>query len=549
MPELRTETIREEDLGTTAVSLDKAWIQSFYRPLLLGLMMGCFLLGLTHLIAYIASPAFSRSDGLFITLFGTLASLNGCLMAGVVASLQREFRRKVVIRIAEPLGWLVAFRLVAWTVGKDWPPPVDLFLNPFGTLFDLPFILASFLIPGAWILALTMNKNLLDMALQPDEVSYIERAFGRLSDPVENTLRSDRQGMLDRFITMWIVLGIFQLVFVAVKGFSENFQAAGEDSRTLNHLISILQSPDGIPENYLALLGYFFLGFLVVGQARFVALRTRWALEGLSVENSRFRSWNHQVAALVAVPGLLAASLVVGETRQIKGVIDGIVMGIMKISSYLFGILGYLLSLLPQGEVVEETESNFQPLPELVESEPVPQRTGFEVPDWIFWIFAALILFFVMDRLWGTRTYTWAWLMQRLQEFWDRLLRGVDEAVHLIRTTLTGEETAEAGATGVRRRRLRTQGELDEAVIYAYLSTLDVAADHGVARRDSESPLDYQPRLDEFLDEQAADPERQHDTQGITNAFLKAKYAEPSVSDDDVRISRNFLDRLKALFD
>ena len=547
MAALRTETIREEDLGTTTESLDKAWIQSFYRPFLLGLMMGCFLLGLTHLITYFADPTFSRSDGLLVTLFGTLAALNGCLMAGVVASAQRVFRRKIVIRIAEPLGWLLAFRIVTWAIGRSWPSLAELFLNPFGTLFDLTFILACVMIPITWILALTMNKILLDMALQPDEVSFIQRAYGRLSDPVENTLRSDRQGMLDRFITIWIGLGICQLLFVAIKSFSEGLQSGSGDGRTLQNLISILQSPDGIPVNYLALLGYFFLGFLVVGQARFVALRTRWALEGLSVENSRFRSWNHQVAALVAIPGLLAASLVVGETRQIKGVIDVIVQGIIKVSSYLFALLGFLLSLFPQGEVVEESETSFQPLPELELSEPPPERTPFEVPDWIFWIFAALILIFVVDRLWGSRTYTWAWLMERLKEFWHRLRSGMNEAVYLIRSALTGEEKALAGPAGVRRRRMRTQGELDEAVMYAYLSTLDVAAEHGVPRRNSESPLDYQPRLEEFLEEQITESESQPDTAGITRAFLKAKYAEPSVSDDEVKTSRTFLDRLKAL--
>ncbi len=549
MPDFRTENIREEDLGATTESLDRAWLQSFYRPLLLGLMMGCFLLGLTHLISHFAPASFPRRDGLLLTLFGTFASLNGCLMAGIVATTKRDFRRKTIIRIAEPLGWLVAFRIVVWAVNRSWPPLMELFLNPFGTLLEVPFVLACVFIPLAWVLAISMNKILLDMALQPDEVSYIQRAYGRLSDPVENTLRSDRRAMLDRFITIWIFLGMCQLLFVAVESFAAGLQAGGgDDSRKVSNLISILQAPGGIPENYLALLGYFFLGFLLVGQARFVALRTRWALDGLAVDNARFRSWNHQVAALVALPGLVSAFFILGETRQIKDIIGWIVKGVVIIFSYVLGFLAYLLSLLPQGEVVEEdVEFNIQPPMELAEEETVAAETAISVPDWIFWIFAALVLLFVVDRLWGSRTYTWTWLLQRLREIWGRFRRGLDEVVYQIRATLTGEEEVLAGPAGTRRRRQRHQGELDEAVIYAYLSTLDTAAEHGIARRDSESPLEYQSRLQAFLSERTAEEENTPDTAGITKAFLKAKYALPSVNDDEVRTSRTFLERLKAL--
>ncbi len=549
MPEFRTENIREEDLGTTTESLDRAWIQSFYRPLLLGLLMGCFLLGLTHLISHFAPASLPRRDGLFITLFGTIASLNGCLVAGIVATSKRDFRRKIIVRIAEPLGWLIAFRLVSWAMNRSWPPLMELFLNPFGTLLDVPFVLACVFIPLAWVLAIAMNKILLDMALQPDEVSYIQRAYGKLSDPVENTLRSNRRAMLDRFITMWISLGMCQLLFVAVKSFAVGLQADdGDGPRKLSSLISILQAPAGIPENYIALLGYFFLGFLVVGQARFVALRTRWALDGLAVDNSRFRSWNHQVAALVALPGLVSAFFILGETRQIKDIIDWIVRGVVRVSSYLLVFIAWLLSLLPQGEVVEEDVAfNIQPPLELAEEEPAAAESAVSVPDWIFWIFAALVLLFVVDRLWGSRTYTWTWLLQRLREIWGRFRRGLEEAVYQIRATLTGEDEIMAGPPGMRRRRQRHQGELDEAVMYAYLSSLDEAAEHGVARRESESPLDYQPRLQALLTAQTTEEEGAPDTAGITKAFLKAKYALPSVNDDEVRTSRTFLERLKGL--
>ncbi len=273
------------------------------RPLLLTLMLGCVVTAVTYAFVVLI-PAFTTSIANTIILCSALAALTACIAGAQTWDASRDLVARFKFRIMEPVGWALILRLGLWFITGGMPPAGMIVRQPLTAFFDGPFIAGGLIVLLIWLVAEFLNRSLLALSLQADEVSHIARAYGRLSDTVENTLRSDRRAMLDRFIAVWISIGIVVIVLAAG---SQIRPIEGEGFLTI-HAQNIH------PRAIVSTIVYFFAGFLLIGQAHLVALRARWALDGVAVDERRFQNWMLYVVGAVGLVAFITSLVPIGDT-------------------------------------------------------------------------------------------------------------------------------------------------------------------------------------------------------------------------------------------
>jgi len=88
------------------------------------------------------------------------------------------------------------------------------------------------------------------------------------------------------------------------------------------------------------------------------------------------------------------------------------------------------------------------------------------------------------------------------------------------------------------RRLLQLRGAGSVRAIYANLLTLMAAADH--PRQAGQTPYEFEPTAEEVL------PAREAEVNAITNAYVRARYGEQDVSDDELQGLREAWQRVRA---
>ena len=565
MAAIPVEDVRQPDLELTTVEFDRQWQQSLLRPALLTLMLGCVVTAGTYVFVVLID-GFTESMANVIVAACSAAALTACAMGALTWQAGKEVTERLKFRIGEPLIWIVVLRIGLWLATRSMPPLGLLVREPITTVFDAPFIVGAILVLLVWGAAEGMNRMLMVLSLQPDEVDHIARAYGRMSDPVENTLRSDRRAQLDRFIAMWIGLGI--LVIVLAAG-SQVRPTEGEGLLTIRaQLIH--------PRAIVSTIVYFFAGFLVIGQARLVALRARWALDGLAVDDGRFRNWMAYVVAFVAVVGVITSLVPIGDTILLFKAIQAVWLVVMRFMFLLLRGFGWLVGLF----VREGSGASEPPAPAPVEMPPPlevaaePMEIGGEpnIGEWVFYGAAAVSGLIIGYHLLAARGFDWVWLVARLGMLLGLFRKTVGAGVGF----LAGVVNRVAGVDIQPRRASVRQAShgmsMDEQVQFTYLSVLDEAAERGAGRKPSETPRRYAPRLARTLaedtaaqqefegqdgeskpesgSEQAIQPatEPTPDVGGLTDAYYRARYSSESVDQRDVTLAEQVLRRIRALW-
>lgn len=563
MAAIPVEDVRQPDLELTTVEFDRQWQQSMLRPVLLTLMLGCVVTAGTYAFVVLLE-GFTESMANVIVVACSAAALTACAMGALTWQAGKDVAERMKFRIGEPLVWIVVLRIGLWLVTGSTPSVGLLLREPITAVFDPAFIVGAILVPLVWGAAEGMNRMLMVLALQPDEVDHISRAYGRLSDPVENTLRSDRRAQLDRFIAMWIGLGILVIVLAAGS------QVRPAEDEGLLTIRSQLIHPRAI----VSTIVYFFAGFLVIGQSRLVALRARWALDGLAVDEGRFRNWMVYVVGFVAVVGLITSLVPIGDTILLFKAIQAVGQVLMAFVFLLLRGFGWVVSLFVQegsggGEAPQPAAFE---MPQAFEAEEAPALVGNgpNIGEWVFYAAAGISALIIGYHLLAARGLDWAWFVARLGMLLGMFRRTVGAGARLLAevvSRVTGMDVQPRRSTV---RQAAHGMTMDEQVQFTYLSVLDEAAERGAGRRPSETPKRYAPRLSQALDDArvqqaneaaegetdpvggTAEPEQSSgpppDVGWLTDAFYKARYSSVSVDQTDVTLAEQVLRRIRALW-
>lgn len=521
------------DQADQPLKTDTAWNSSLLRPVLITALVGCIAVAAVGLLRHIAPSLMGYY--VQITLVTALAAtFIGSYTTTLLVDPEQRQRRTLAFRAAEVGLILFLLRVAVWLLVEGLPSLQTTLYSPLTTLFSLPFVISALLVYGTWILSVVVTDDFLQMGLQPNEL-IVRTGWGESRWSPDVGVRSDRQALLARFTQRWIGGGLLMLLLTAgsqIGAGSNGFFAIAR------------QSID--PLVIGASIIYFLIGLILIAVGRLAVLRAQWQIERIPAESSITRNWPIYTGGLLLIAGLIAAVLPLGGTFRLAQILNWIIQTLYMI---VFGILGLILAFfgqfMPEGEpqAVPEAVGPISP-PQFV---PDPERAS--VPPWIggtiFWIILAVLLGYAAYLYLQERGVNFAWLRQ----FWERLLlawRGLWNEFDEWRTSAVkanpGEEEQPQNRRGPRWWQRLQLGRMSpsERIRYFYLTTLDQAQEHGVARKPGETPLRFAPRLEERMPEVGDQPFSQ-----LTDEFIEIQYAGRTVDDESASYAQRLWQRIQ----
>ncbi len=287
-------------------------------------------------------------------------------------------------------------------------------------------------------------------------------------------------------------------------------------------------------------------------------MRARWYFNDISVHPDLAKRWLFYTLVFIALVLLLIVFLPTNFTLGLYPVIETV----FKVLIYIFGIVQFIL-LLPISFVISlfnslfATGQNDQPvqpvMPEFTPAE--PSATG-PLPWWdivrsvLFWlVFIGVIVlavrYYVNNRK-GLRDFfksirIGGWL----KDFWGWVRRGFRKISQFT------AETAQKGYDQVRkffaerRVKLPALGDLirrlppRQAVILTYWDWVRWNKENGLARQESQTPIEYAAALEEKW------PAIRDPLEVFTNQFIQARYTRMSIDSELAAQAHELLKALK----
>ncbi|MFN8475152.1 MAG: DUF4129 domain-containing protein [Anaerolineae bacterium] len=491
------------------------------RPLLVALMFACIALSVAQLVRAFVP----EWNAVYVVVGVFLVSLEAFYARQMVRRERMWGREWWTFRLAEWVVILVALKLVSYVARGPQALLNDIALwqqDP-RNIVTLEFMLVIVLAYFAWLGAGDVARDFEELAQAP-ESGYFDPSL---------SLAELQQLFFNGGIILLIATG---LSYVGVAT-----------------LLELNRPPVG--GLILNVLVYFVLGLLLLSQARYELLHTRWRFNDIPASQNIASRW-----ALLAAVTLVLVAVAVSflPTRYTIGLLTvlnwllGLVVSILFFlwlvtAYYAWAFISWLLTLLfgrPQTP----------PLPPAMPSLPqAPPMVAGSDSDWLAMlrgiIFWAVLLFVV-----GYAAYQF---MQTRREWVQGAARrpGVGRLLSLLAAWwawLRG--TTRSVASAVRERMIRAApaalpapprwlrlGGLSprELIVYFYLSTTQRASQLGVGRPPSQTAREYAERLRSVV------PEGAPDVETLTTAFETARYSANAVTQQDTRRPRRSWERLR----
>lgn len=517
---------------------DTAWQRQLARPLLIALQITCLITGPWLIIQNIRS----------ISLWGFVPPLAFVLALIGVASaqwLEKPSQRqlhKSAFQVAQIIMVFALVRALTWALGGAWPSLADLrtWLYEPGRFFDASFVLGGLLAALAWHRGAVVGSIFARLALTPGELVYAEdkrRGLWRMIRPSERVLIS-RRDLVEQYVGQWLVGGVLLALCAAAT------RVHVDNALHLNVLAI------GVPPQIVvAGIFYFLIGLILTSQARFAMLRAQWLQEGVDMADGLPTRWNRLATLLILAVGAAAALLPLGSTGRISDIINALVMVAAQIGIFLAFLVAYAFALLMRllGEPQPMPEIPQQPLP--VQPPPEPPPAVASTPAWLggasLWMVVVVAVLLAMWFLFGgqglavTRAKLAATLAA-LRSYLKQWTHAARQALQSVSVARSGRNPTAATPTPPPWRFVRVNGlSPREQVRYFYLSAVRRAAEQGVERKPSQTPLEFMHDLEQTW------PDAELDVQGLTDAFVAARYDVAEVSTDQSQQVKSIWERVK----
>ena len=510
-------------------------VDNLLRPVMIAGMMAC----LTSPLVYVLQWLGLGYNANYFMIFAFLASLEGILSERVLRRRRITGWAYIGSRLSEAILLLLLLKLSTYlSLGYDqlvadaqiWISDPYRFFSALDLFLGTVFLLMW---GGSLSVArMTLELDVSEGRAPPPEDKTSTQYYMWLTKP---SVVRDRQETLVWLTEIVLWGGIVLLLASAAVHFL--IESAGA-----------LAVP--------ALL-YFALGIALLTQARFSVTQSGWQSEGIESPPEVARRW--LVWAVVFLTGVSLAALALptyytlGPLQACLGVL-GMVYAVL---SFLISLLIFLVTL-PLALLLPNVDSPTPPPLEIAPL-PTPDLTVASTPSpWLevlasafFWVVVLAILGYALARFWRDRVGAqedgepaadtlWgrfrAWMRSLWQRWWA-WRQGVQDQLAL---RWSGRS---AGSPLVGRlSRLFFLGRLPprEMVRFFYLSAARRAAQAGKPRRSGQTPYEYQDSLDEVF------PELEPDLEGLTDAFIQARYASQPVGQEDAMAVKPLWQRVKA---
>ncbi|MGD2205545.1 MAG: DUF4129 domain-containing protein [Anaerolineae bacterium] len=520
-----------------------SFVENLMRPVLIAAMEVCLatpaVLGVEWLIG--------GWDGTYFLIFTFLAALEGILSERMLHARRITGWPYLVSRGAEVLILLLTLKLVNYIPGgvnQLWLDAQTWFSDPT-QLLQTPGLLVSAVDMFTGTLFVPLWAGALYVARQAAELDV---KGGRVAPPPDKTsteyylwltqppLVRDREAALTWLGETFMWGGVW-LLFASM----------------IIHFLSPAAKLLAIPT-----LLYFALGVALLGQARFSVTHTGWLLQGIPVQPEIARRWLVWavifLVSVALVASLLPTEYAMGPVLAIHRLIliaTEVILLIVTFITYLFVLL--LSLFLPS---IDAPADPLLSLPSATAPEPTPPSSSLPwlevLLSALFWMVILSIVGyalyrFVRDRFdllgtgeeegegnWWQRILTW------LRDLWQRwwTWRWGMQA-RLVRRLVA---RLADGPKSMQLSRFFSLGRLSprELIHYFYLSTVHRAAQAGLPRRPGQTPYEYQTALDERF------PDLERDLNGLTEAFVEARYSRRPVQEKDAKAVKPLWQRIKA---
>jgi hypothetical protein len=482
------------------------WLENLFRPLVMGVMVGCIALSVVELIR------------LFVPAWNATYLIGACVLAAVEANFSYRLLRARPQRALDLLG-LDAFRFrlieigcfvvilkIGSFAGRPWPDVLaDIQTwprNPFN-IIDAELAAACFLVAFCWLAAGRTADDL-----------------ERLNDPPEfqdQYYVSPMESLAGRFF----VGGIALLV------------TSGLTRVGIAYVLNL--SHPSVPGLVLNVLVYFLLGLVMLGQVHFVTLHKRWQAQGIRVADELAGRWARYSLIFIGLAACLAFLLPTGYTLGFLESIGGTLQIVIDVTRFMVGLILLIITLpimLLMWLLGFNNVAAPQPPPPPLD---FPQLGPAGSANWgevlrslVFWLVALGMIVYVLRSFLRERPELLAGLgalgpVRILRRWWAALRRLWSRAVEAI-----GDRLAGGLSLPLPRRpwpnkpislfRLSVLSPR-ERVLYYYLSIVRRAGERGFPRRRSQTPYEYDALLEPNL------PRAQQDMASLTQAFVEARYS------------------------
>jgi hypothetical protein len=508
------------------------WLQQLFQGLVVAVLVGCVAWSVAQLLLRYA-PGWSPG---FLTAGSVLAALEAALSYRLLRTPRMLGADRMRFRTVElvllffllKIGWYISHSEInAVAHIQGWHQDLS-------RLFDVETLAAFLMALMSWAMA-TQTVGDLD----------------RIGEPPERDRQyiSPTQRLRGRFFIWGVVLLI----------------AAGLSRvRDPRELIDLGRPAEGVLMLNVPL--YFFLGLVVLGQARFFQLRTRWEGQELQVAQEMRGRWMRYSLAFIGLAALLAVLLPTGFTLGLLNPLADS-LGVVGAVLYFLSVLFFSVLLLPFAWLywlmsMLFTAEGASPAPraEIPRFELPEQLSDGGTQNWfdilwplIFWgvlvgVVVYVVYAYLRDRpevrdalrsVKPLQALRRAWKVARswMSGLFARVSRTVSE-----RLPRRGLRASSPGSSALGRAfRFFRLGSLSprERVLYYYWSIVRRADQQGLPRLGHQTPNEYSAKLESNL------PEGQPEIRSLTEAFVEARYSRHEVEPDEEQRARASWDLVK----
>ena len=510
-------------------------VDNLLRPVMIAGMLAC----LTAPLVYVLQWLGLGYNANYFLIFAFLASLEGILSERILQRRRVTGWAYLGSRLSEAILLLLLLKLSTYlslgyeqlvTDAQTWISDPYRFFSPLDLFLGTVFLLMWG--GSLYVARMAMELDAPEAKAPPPEDKTSTQYYMWLTKP---SVVRDRQETLG-----WLTETVLWGGIVLLLG-----------SAAVHFLVESAGSL-AVP----ALL-YFALAVALLAQARFSVTQSGWQAQGIESTPEVARRWLVWVVVFLLGVSLVALILPTYYTLGPLQACLGVLGMVYAVLSFLVSLLFFLVTL-PFALLLPNVDN---PTPPPLEIAPLPTpelAIASTSSPWlevlasaIFWVVLLAIVGYALvrflrdrvgepedgepaaDTLWG-RFRTW---MRSIWQRWWAWRQGLQDQLALRWSGRSAESPLAA-----RLSRLFFLGRLPprEMVRFFYLSAARRAAQAGKPRRSGQTPYEYRDSLDEEF------PELEPDLEGLTDAFIQARYASQPVEQKDAMAVKPLWQRVKA---
>ncbi len=467
-----------------------------------------------------------------------------CLFISAEAILTRkhakelEGRDKVLFRISEWIAIAVALKLLIYLIHgpaellRDLPLWQKDFIQYF---FTAEYLLGLVVATLVWFAAAGFSGDLENLYDRDMDTRWDE--LGKLQNALHDVRR--------RIIARIFIIGSLVVVLAVVSH--------------VNAVALLRQAgapPPGSSAPIILVLAYFILALVLLSQTQFALLRIRWLWQQIPISPSLTKNWLKYGLLFFLALAVIAFFL---PTNYSIGLLDTLRI----VLNYFLQFVSFLLVLLALPftfclSLFKLSSSQGTPEPQMNPVAPPAATPGHPIA-WLefvrslaFWIIFLGVIIFALRFYLSQNVALWKaitgfplfrWIAGAWQGFW-KWVRGANRQIAgLVQTGLKRLRAQRIAPPAQAIRRIVNFARLGprEKIIYFYLNLIQFGGERGLARRPSQTPYQYETRLNEAV------PQVGQDLHGLTDSFIEARYSQHPVEPPRADQAHSFWERIKAV--